>query len=253
MDCHAPDWRSNEENKMNRILLMTFAAAVSVIARGDGEITGTASSPVSVDLRTGFVAGALGTANIRYSPRWTDNAASVRLEAVSGGVTNVIKSGTAGEEGIFAWTQPNANQSVYTLLQWTLLNGTPVDEPLSAKVSFGIQSATPAVTAADTQADSLQKAVDAGNARLVYDTAWGTNAAAVTLKAVRLSGAGGNAVATNEIFSAVADAKGTTTLKGVSPGWWRLLCQETDALGNTVLEYVTGVFRRKGGFILSVE
>ncbi len=55
-----------------------------------------------------------------------------------------------------------------------------MDEPLSAKVSFGIQSATPAVTAADTQADSLQKAVDAGNVRLSYDTAWGTNAAAVT-------------------------------------------------------------------------
>ena len=253
MDCHAPDWRSNEENKMNRILLMTFAAAVSVIARGDGEITGTASSPVSVDLRTGFVAGALGTANIRYSPRWTDNAASVRLEAVSGGVTNVIKSGTAGEEGIFAWTQPNANQSVYTLLQWTLLNGTPVDEPLSAKVSFGIQSATPAVTAADTQADSLQKAVDAGNVRLSYDTAWGTNAAAVTLKAVRLSGTGGNAVATNGIFSAAATASGSAVMRGVGKGWWRLLCHVTDASGDVLLEYSTAEFCRKGGIIISFK
>ena len=89
--------------------------------------------------------------------------------------------------------------------------------------------------------------------KLSYDTAWAATATAVTLKAIRLSGQGGTAVSTNDMFSAAAAASGSTMMCGVSKGWWRLLCQETDASGGVLLEYATAEFHRKGGMTIGFK
>ena len=241
--------------KKNQIALfvVAMAAAIPLAVFGDGEITATAS-PVRVDMRTGVVAGVVGAANLRYSPDWAATNASVRMEFISGSTTNVIKTGSVGEEGTLVWSQPDAAVSTYRLLLWTMQNGAAVGAPISAFVSFGFQSASAALAVADTRTNSLQQAVYAGGpVNLAYSTAWAADASAINISAVKLSGRGGTAEVTNAMFSAVADAEGRTAMSGVSAGWWRLLCQATDSSGNVLLEYLTDEFRQKGGFVLNVR
>ena len=53
-------------------------------------------------------------------------------------------------------------------------------------------------------------------------------------------------------ISATADASGVTRLHGLSGGdWWRLSCRICGSGGETLLEYVSGDFRRKSGLIIS--
>lgn len=89
----------------NTSVVSLFAAAFAVAAfrgaRAEGEVVSQPSAPVAVDLRADAVRGAVGTAGVRYSPRWTADGASVRIEAVEGAVTNVLYSGAAGEEGVY--------------------------------------------------------------------------------------------------------------------------------------------------------
>ena len=242
------------EKRLMTVLCVTAAAvAMPCAALGEDAVVGTAASPVAVDVRTDRVVGAVGTAAVRYSPLWTTNGASVSLEAVSGGVTNVLLSGTDDAEGTYILSQPTGGDPMCRLQLRTFLDGRTVGEVLSATVSFGVRSGAGTASVADTRTDALQQAADAGAVRLSYDTAWATNAAAVTLKAVRLSGQGGAAVATNGIFSAVAAASGSAVMRGVGKGWWRLLCHVTDASGDVLLEYSTAEFCRKGGMIISFK
>ena len=229
---------------------MAVVAAARIDAFADAEATATAA-PVSVDLRTGHVVGAFGAASLRYSPLWVATNASVRIETVAGTVTNVIKSGAVGEEGNFAWTQPDAANPLYRLLMWTVRDGVAVGEPLEARVSFGLRTASGIVTAADTRTNSLELAAwSDAPVNLAYSTAWAEGAASLEIDAVRLSGRGGAPVATNAMFSAAADAEGVAPLRGAGKGWWRLLCRIFDSSGGVALEYLTGEFRRKGGFVM---
>ena len=235
------------------MLVVTMAAASRLAVLGDGEIAATAE-PVSVDMRAGRVSGVVGTANLRYSPLWAATNASVRIEAVYGGTTNVIKTGVVDEEGVFAWTQPDAANPVYRLLLWTMRNGVAVGEPLSAFVSFGFRSAAESATVADTRTNSLALVVGSGApVGLTYSTEWVEDASAIEVCSVRLSGREGTPLATNMMFSAAADAEGVTPMRGVGRGWWRLLCRLTDSSGGILDEYLTGEFQRKGGFVLDVR
>ena len=239
----------------NTSVVSLFAAAFAVAAfrgaRAEGEVVSSPSAPVAVDLRTDAVRGAVGTAGVRYSPRWTADGASVRIEAVEGAVTNVLYSGAAGEEGVYDLA-PAAGDPIRKIRMVTLKDGSEAGEPLSATISFGIRSGAGAATVADTRADSLQEVMAKGGARLSYDTAWATNAAAVSLEAVRISGQGGLPVETNVVFSSPADAAGSFPLGRLDVGWWRLCCRMVDTSGRSLLEYCTHEFRSKGGMCLIV-
>ena len=240
---------------MKRIFrfVAVLVVATGLVAFGEDGISATAES-VSVDLRTGIVCGAVGVADLSYSPRWADANASIRIEFVNGNSTNVIKTGVVGEEGHFLWTQPDVAITTYRLLMWTVRDGASVGEPLSALVSFGLQSAAGTAVTADTRTNSLQLALSAANpVMLSYSTAWEDSAASLTIDAVRLSGKGGTATATNAIFAVAADAEGKTPLRGISPGWWKLLCRIKDSSGDTLAEYLTDEFKRLGGFTMSLR
>ena len=73
----------------------------------------------------------------------------------------------------------------------------------------------------------------------------------VTTRGVAEEG-GAETATTSELFTATADASGVTRLHGLSGGdWWRLSCRICGSGGETLLEYVSGDFRRKNGMIIS--
>ena len=98
---------------MKNLFLSVFAlsAAAALSAKADGEMVATAD-PIPVDMRTGGVWGVVGTANLRYSPYWLAENASIRIETVAGAATNVVKVGSLNEEGVFTWTQPDADVQI---------------------------------------------------------------------------------------------------------------------------------------------
>ena len=240
---------------MKNLFLSVFAlsAAAALSAKADGEMVATAD-PIPVDMRTGVVLGVVGTANLRYSPYWSAENASIRIETVAGAVTNLVKAGSLDEEGVFTWTQPDADVPAYKLLLWTIQDGVAVGEPLTALVSFASRSLETAVAAVDTRADSLRLVAEAGGkVNLAYSTAWAEDASSVAISAIKLSGRGGEETATNAIFAAVADAEGAVSMSGVEPGYWKLRYLATDADGAALLEYVTGEFKRKCGLVFAVR
>lgn len=236
----------------NTSVVLLVAVAAFHGARAEGEVVSPPSAPVAVDLRTAAVRGVIGAAEVRYSPRWAVDGASVRIEAVDGSVASVLYSGSVGEEGVYDLA-PATDSPIRRIRMVTLKNGSEVGEPLAATISFGIRSGAGAATAADTRTNSLQEVAAKGGARLSYDTAWATNAAAVSLEAVRLSGQGGLPVETNVVFSSPADAAGSVPLGKLDAGWWRLYCRIFDSSGLSLLEYCTHEFRSKGGMYLIVR
>ena len=230
---------------------LTVTTAVGAVAYGS-DITAT-GDPVAVDLRAAGVMGVVDTAKIRFSPKWIDANASVRIEAVSGGVTNVIKTGGSGEEGLLSWSCPEGGGPVYKLLMWTLSDGTVIGEPLTRTVSFGIESEG-RIAAVDTCADSLKTAVaSGGKVMLAYSAAWKEDTSSVEIGAIQLSGKSGPEIGTNVVFSALANAEGLTELCGIGPGYWTLVCLAKDSSGETLLEYQTDVFKRRCGFMLRIR
>ena len=122
---------------MSRALI--FALTLTAFtAKGDGELIAVAD-PISVDLRTESVLGVVGAAKLRYSPSWSSENGSVRIETVLGSTTNVIMTGGLKEEGEFIWAQPDADIPAYKLLLWTLSDGQWKNEPIPDRfVSDGV-------------------------------------------------------------------------------------------------------------------
>lgn len=237
---------------MSRALI--FALALTAFtAKGDGELIAVAD-PISVDLRTENVSGVIGAANLRYSPGWKAENASVRIESVLGSTTNVLKIGDINEEGVFTWTQPVADTPAYRLLLWTLSDGVAIGEPLTAIVSFGFKSDETATTEVDSREDSLRLVAETGDkVNLAYSTGWAEDSSSVTISAIRLSGRNGDETGTNTIFSAAGEGSGATEMTGIVPGYWKLLYRALDSGGNVLLEYVTCEFKRKAAFVLTVR
>lgn len=242
---------------MKRTITVIAALAATACAVKGEPVSALAETAIAVDVRT-EVCRAVGSAAIGYSPKWggvTNAGAYVVLQKVVGGVTNTVDTFAADAESSYSYTPGNGDSSFVKFIHRVYSSGgVEIGEPLVSDIAFGVRSNEGASFIADSRANSLQEAVASGNpVNLAYSTAWAANAAAVSIKAVQLSGQGGVPVATNAMFSAAADAEGETAMRGVGHGWWRLLCLVTDGSGDALLEYITGEFKVKGGFTLTVR
>ena len=244
-------------DKMYLLALASAAMAASPLVSVRGEsVVATAESTIAVDVRAD-ACRAVGSAEIGYSPSWcgvTNAGEHVVLQKVVDGVTNVVATFAADAEGECQFSVAGeASPFVRFIHRVYSSGGEEIGDPLVRDVAFGFRSGEGASFAVDSRTNSLQEAVGSrAPVSLAYSTAWATNAAAVSVKTVRLSGRGGIPVATNSIFLAAADAEGETQMRGVGHGWWRLLFQATDGSDNVLLEYLTDEFKMKGGFILGV-
>lgn len=221
--------------------------------------TGT-SSPIRLDSR--MPRQLLSQCDIVYSSSW---AAATNIPGAyvvlsktemlgrSVETTDALLTGSEGGEGVYALSVEDCGERCVRLTHEVRASGGAVVSTLTSDIAFAYQSEGDTTFMADSRTNSLQEAVGSrAPVSLAYSTAWATNAAAVSVKTVRLSGRGGIPVATNSIFLAAADAEGETQMRGVGHGWWRLLFQATDGSDNVLLEYLTDEFKMKGGFILGV-
>lgn len=250
--------------KTNMLLCLTaIAASVTLpqsVAAGDS-ITARDESTIAVDLRED-VCRAVSPGSIGYSPRWggvTNSGAYVVIEKVVradryDAATNTLATLAADAEGVCPFVVGDGDEHCMRLIHRVYsAGGVEMGEALIRDVSFGVRSAAGAVFVADSRTNSLQLAArERKSVDLAYSTAWATNAAGVTISALRLSGKGGVPVATNGIFAAASSAEGVARLPLIDMGWWRLLYNASDGEEGTLLEYLTGEFKVSGGTILSV-
>ena len=239
-----------------KLMAIIALAGVSCAVFADASVTASAEDTIAVDVRTDECR-AVGQAVIGYSPSWggvTNAGAYVVLQKVVGGVTTTVDTFAADAEASYSYAPGDGDSSFVKFIHRVYSSGgVEIGEPLVRDVAFGYRSAEGAAFVADSRANSLQLAVkERKPVALAYSTAWATNAAAVTICAVRLSDRGGTAVATNEMFTASADAEGTTFMRSLNIGWWRLLCRSINDEGGTLLEYLTDEFRMPGGIVISV-
>ena len=239
---------------------LLFAAAISAIAAAHAvdAVTAEAETVVPVDLRQN-VCRAVSPRNVAYAPAYcdvTNSGAYVVLQKVehdgmNNAATNEVARLAADAEGEYSFSLGDGDEPCVRLVHRVYsTSGTELGEPLVRDVAFGLKSSEGDAVLLDSRTNSLQEAVVAGRVGLTYDTAWATNAAAVSLSAVRLSGQDGVETATNSFFTAAAESSGTTPMIRGASGWWRLLCRITGDSGDTLTEYLTGEFKVPGGFIL---
>ena len=243
-----------------RIAAAICAAAVCAATQLPAETaSATAALAIAVDTRDGEQR-AVSPKDIEYSPDWggvsADGAYVVIEKVVHAGmynaVTSTVATCTADTEGAYSYSVGNGEPCVRLIHRVYSSGGTEIGTPLVRDVAFGVPSSPGAAAFADCRPESIREIVAAkGTANLTYDTAWTANASAVTISAVKLTGESGSEITTNTIFTAAADAYGETPLRGLAPGWWRLLCRIDGEGDDSLLEYSAGDFRIKGGFIIS--
>ena len=243
--------------KSMRSKLFVFAVLLTAGAAFAEPVVATADEAIAVDVRAD-VCNAVGSADVGYSPSWggvTNAGAYVVLQKVVKSVTNDVATFAADAESSYSYTPVDGDGRFVRFIHHVYSSSdVEIGEPLVRDVAFGYRSAEGAAFVADSRTNSLQLAVDSKTpVNLAYSTAWATNAASVVLRAVQLSGRGGTETATNDVFSAAADAEGDTLLRGAGRGWWRLLCQIKDEQDGTLLEYLTDEFKMPSGFVLSVR
>ena len=241
------------------ICVVAIAAMAFAQTRGES-VTAWADGAILVDtIQSGFRI-ATGTVALWCSPDWCTGGTNVTgatysLRAVSDPDTaNAVTSSVSALDYSSACEVSYSGSGYTRFLLSAEAGGVPVGETLVRDVSFGVMSGLSSAVAYDNRASSLQEAVKAGGAvNLEYDTFWAEDSASLSIGAVALSGKGGDATATNALFNASAEASGTTAMRGLGRGSWRLLCQLKDESGETLLEYLTDEFRVPGGFIMSVR
>lgn len=220
----------------------------------------TAEAAISVNTCEGELR-AVSPRDIEYSPSWSgvnDAGSYVVIEKVEhagmfNAATSTVTTCAADAEGAFSYSIGDGEPCVRFIHRVYDAGGTEIGTPLVRDVSFGVSSSPGEAAFVDSRTNSLQEAVASHDVNLTYSTAWATSAASVTISAVMLSGKGGTPVSTNFFFSAVADAEGTTSMRSVGTGFWRLLYTAEDASGEPLLEYLTDEFEKKGGFFLIVR
>lgn len=240
---------------------VSASAALPYVVVADEPVTAWADA-ISVEIRANECR-TISPCAIGYSPVWgdvTNEGAYVVLEKVEragmyDAMTNTLATFAADASGEYSYTVGNGDEQCVRLIHRVYSSGgVEIGTPLVRDVLFGTRSSPGAAFVADSRTNSLQLAATSGSpVNLSYSTAWATNAAAVAIKAVMLSGKDGSPVATNVMFSAVADTEGTTQMCGLSLGWWRLLCEVSDGSGDALIEYLTDEFKLQGGFIMSVR
>lgn len=243
-------------------VLSCSVAALGTVAMADAETASATAAKIAVNTCGGEIR-AVAPKDIEYSPLWggvTNEGAYVVIEKVEhagmfNAVTSTVATCAADAESAYSFS-PGAEDSPCVRFVHRVYDGggTEIGTPLVRDVSFGVSSAPGEAAFVDSRTNSLQEVVAAGRVdNLAYSTAWATNAASVTISAVMLSGKGGTPVSTNSFFSAVADAEGVTSMRGVGMGVMRLLYTAEDASGEPLLEYLTDEFEKKGGFFLIVR
>ena len=248
---------------MNKLIMMIGASAMCAATPPALAETAsaTANAPIAVDTRDGEQR-AVSPKDIEYNPDWggvSADGAYVVIEKVEhagthNAVTSVVTTCDADTEGAYSYSVGSGDEPCIRLIHRVYSSGgVEIGSPLVRDVAFGVPSSSGTAAFADCRAESLRETVASGaTANLTYDTAWATNAAAVTISAVKLTGQDGAETATNTMFAVAADATGVTRLSGLSAGWWRLLCRIDDSGGDSLIEYTAGDFRIKGGLIISI-
>ena len=246
--------------RLRGIMLSCVVAFVSAV--GAQAATGAAEA-IAVDTRSGDIR-TIAPCEIQYSPNWCgveESGAHVVIEKVEhagmfNAVTSTVATLTADCEGGFNFALGAEDARCVRFIHRVLNSGgTEIGDPLVRDVGFGVVSTTPIDSmVADCRTNSLLEAVADGNTvNLTYSTAWATNAAAVSIKSIQLSGKGGVPVTTNDMFDAEAPAEGATPMHGCGRGWARLLCLVTGSTGDVLLEYLTDEFNSSGGFFIIVR
>ena len=239
--------------------LFTFAVVSMASAAYADSATATADATFAANTRSGTIR-AISPCAVEYSPSWggvTNEGAYVVIEKVEhagmfNAVTSTVITCAADAESAYSFS-PGAEDSPCVRFIHRVYDGggTEIGTPLERDVSFGVVSLPSSAVCADCRTNSLQLAASEKlPISLAYSTDWTTNVASVAIGAISLSGKGGEATATNTVFSAAADAEGSTPLGNVGIGWRRLLYRLADSSGNTLLEYLTDEFKVKGGFVL---
>jgi len=199
----------------------------------------------------------LGTATLRCSPKWcTDEAGAeysvsvVTDPGTANAVTSSVPVSAATVEGNVSY----AGSGYVRFILQALVGGVKTGDVLEKDVSFGLASEPAAAIVADSRASSLQEAIDTkGVANVVYSSDWADGAAALSVSEIKLARMGGEATVTNSVVSALADASGTASVRGLDVGWHRLLYRAVDGDGETLLEYLTGEFKVRGGCMLFIK
>lgn len=241
-----------------KVVVAAMAMAVfSTLAEDGQSATAWGSSAIVVDVRS-EASRTVGQTGIGYSPRWggvTNAGAYVVLQKVVNGATNTIATLAADAESAYQYTPSDGDGNFVKFIHRVYSSGgEEIGEPLVRDMVFGYRSVEGPAFVADSRTNSLQlAAANRETINLAYSTAWAANAASVAISAIRLSGEGGAATATNSVFMAAADAEGATSPRGIGMGWWRFLCQLKGADGGTLLEYLTEEFRMPGGLLLIIE
>jgi len=237
-----------------------FCAAMASLPSLAETASATAELAIAVNTCDGEQR-AVSPKGVEYSPAWCGDVAEgayVVLEKVEhagthNAVTSVVTTCDADTEGAYSYSVGNGEPCVRLIHRVYSSGGTEIGTPLVRDVAFGVPSSPGAAAFADCRPESIREIVAAkGTANLTYDTAWTANASAVTISAVKLTGESGSEITTNTIFTAAADAYGETPLRGLAPGWWRLLCRIDSEGDDSLLEYSAGDFRIKGGLIISI-
>jgi hypothetical protein len=243
------------------ILVAIALFLMPFVAHADETASATAQQAISVNTYEGELRTVLPK-DIYYSPSWcgeVEQGAYVVIEKVEhagmfNAVTSTVTTCAADAELSFNYSADEGEPCVRFIHRVYSSEGQEIGTTLVRDVSFGVSSSPSVAVFADSRTNSLQEVVAAGRVdNLAYSTAWATNAASVTISAVMLSGKGGTPASTNSFFMAVADAEGRTSMRGVGMGFMRLLYIVEDASGETLLEYQTDEFKKKGGFFLIVR
>ena len=199
------------------------------VANADVETaSATAAATFAADTRGGTIR-AMSPCSVEYSPSWggvADEGAYVVIEKVEhagmfNAITSTVTTCAADAEAAFSYSTGDGEPCVRFIHRVYSSGGTEIGTPLVRDVSFGVSSSPGVAVFADCRTNSLQEAVSAGGTvNLAYSTDWATDAASVTISAVRLSAKDGDDLSTNTFFSAAASAEGVTAMRG---GWTRLV------------------------------
>ena len=240
--------------------MLVLASAVTWSGFADDSVIAWADDTIAVDMSRDDFRVVLGDATLRCSPDWCTGGTNVdgavyAIEAVvnpcsGSAVTSAVPAQLlSGECDV-----PYSGEGWVRFLLKASVNGVAVGETLVSDVSFGMRSGLSAAIAYDNRAGTLQEIAGSGKpVNLAYDTSWAEGAASLEISALKLSGSGADAMATNTIMSVTADADGTTTMRGVGRGWWRLLCRISGESGEPLLEYLTDEFKMPSGFIVNIR
>ena len=203
---------------------------------------------------------AVGAVTLRCSPDWCTGGTNVAgavytLEAVENpGAANATTSTVPVLVNSGECDVPYSGSGCVRFLLKAAVEGAPVGTAIERDVSFGVKSSPLAAIGYDNRSGALQELAGSGvPVNLAYDTSWAEGAAALEICALKLSGSGADAMATNAVLSVTADADGTAAMRGVGRGWWRLLCRISGESGEPLLEYLTDEFKMPSGFILNIR